>query len=133
MNLQWSEDLAVGHPDIDRQHQELFKRFEQFLSACTARDSDQQLHQLFDFLSEYVVVHFDTEQRLMENHEYAGKDEHMRQHEEFSQQLGALKEELKRAGATVEILMRTNKALLYWLTSHIRQTDTKLAQFLRET
>lgn len=133
MNLQWTEDLAVGHPDIDRQHQELFLRFDRFLAACNSAESARELTKLFDFLNDYVVIHFETEQRLMANHQYAGMEEHLRQHEEFTSHLQSLREELLRKGATVEVLLRTNKALLFWLTSHIRQTDTKLAQFIRKS
>ncbi len=57
---------------------------------------------------------------------------HQSEHRIFSEKLSGLKAELAARGPTVQLLIHTNKALIYWLTEHIREVDTKLAAFLRQ-
>lgn len=127
MSLQWSDDLAVGHPLIDSQHRGLFDQFAQFLTACDQRRGPKHLHELFDFLDQYVKMHFRAEEALMERFDYPEADRHKLEHSYFIDQLAGLKKELETSGPTIQVLIRTNKALIYWLTEHIREVDTGLA------
>ena len=34
MVVVWDEELATGHKEIDKQHKELFRRFNDFQMAC---------------------------------------------------------------------------------------------------
>jgi len=131
MSLQWSDALAVGHPIIDDQHKSLFERFGAFLAACDQRHGAEQLRELFGFLDDYVREHFREEESLMERHAYPEITRHAAEHRIFIEKLAALERELESAGPTVQVLIRTNKALIYWLTEHIREVDTRLAGFLR--
>ena len=36
MGIAWRESLAIGVPEIDRQHKELLSRFDSLLKACEA-------------------------------------------------------------------------------------------------
>ncbi len=40
-----------------------------------------------------------------------------------------LREQLHRDGPTVEILLRTTKNLIHWLTGHIREVDSEFARY----
>lgn len=132
MTLEWSEDLAVGHPKIDQQHQELIQKFNDFLDACNARHGKDQLGELYQFLDDYVILHFHAEEDLMARYNYPGAMEHRAEHRDFTNRLAGLRSDLEQVGPTVHVLIRTNKALLYWLTNHIKKIDVKLAQFLQE-
>lgn len=132
MNLNWTSELSVGIELIDRQHQELFDRFNQLLDACNQRRGKEQLVELFHFLDRYVAQHFREEEALMEEHAYPELADHCRQHREFAERLADLKSELDKSGPTVAVLIHTNKTLLYWLTSHIKQVDTRLGAFLQK-
>lgn len=132
MALEWNEDLAVGHPLIDTQHRSLFDRFGAFVDACDQRRGPEQLRELFGFLDDYVQGHFGEEEALMARHGYPELARHQAEHRRFIDQLAALKRELESAGPTVQVLIRTNKALIYWLTEHIREVDIRLAGFLRQ-
>lgn len=132
MSLQWTEDLSVGYPLIDEQHKSLFDRFEQFIVACEERRGPAQLRELFDFLDEYANRHFHDEEALMERCNYPETGRHKQQHRYFIEQLAGLKQELATTGPTVHVIIRTNKALIYWLTEHIREVDTRLGAYLQQ-
>ncbi len=132
MDLRWNPSLALGHPLIDAQHQELFAQFDRFLAACDQGAALQQLQELFGFLDDYVNSHFTAEEGLMHESGYPQREEHARMHKEFSQRLTQLRAELARDGVTVSILIHTNKALLHWLTGHIQEIDRRFASYLAE-
>ncbi|TYO99889.1 hemerythrin [Geothermobacter ehrlichii] len=133
MGLQWDTTLAVGHEMIDEQHRELFARFNAFLEACNQRHGKSRLEELFRFLDTYVVEHFRAEEELMQATAYPEADEHLSQHRHFIDRVRELRDELDRDGPTLPVIIQTNKALLYWLTSHIRQVDTALARWLEKS
>lgn len=130
MKLQWSDELAVGYPIIDEQHQELIDRFNAFLEACNENRGKEHLNQLYKFLDRYVVQHFQEEEQLMKRYSYPDLQAHLKEHQEFISRLAALEAELEKAGPTIGVLIHTNKALLYWLTTHIKQIDVALGRFL---
>jgi hemerythrin len=132
MSLQWSEDLSVGYPLIDDQHRSLFDQFERFLVACDERRGPAHLRELFAFLDLYVILHFREEEELMERHDYPDVARHKAEHRYFIEQLAGLKEDLAATGPTIQVIIRTNKALIYWLTEHIREVDTGLAAHLQQ-
>ncbi len=132
MTLQWNDDLAVGYPKIDHQHQELIQKFNEFLDACHSRRGKDHLTELYRFLDEYVILHFHDEEELMLKHNYPEAKEHREQHREFTDRVAELRQDLEKSGPTIHVLIRTNKALLFWLTTHIKKIDVKLGQFLTE-
>ena len=133
MTIQWTEELAVGYPAIDNQHKELINKFNQFLDACHLHKGKVHLGELFGFLDNYVVLHFCEEERLMELYQYPDLLTHRKQHQEFTQRLKELHSELAREGTTISVLIHTNKALLYWLSTHIKQVDVALGKYLAST
>jgi len=131
MSLEWSDDLAVGHPEIDAQHRSLFAQFGALLDACERQRGAEQLRELFGFLDDYVERHFGAEQELMARHDYPQAERHEAEHRAFTARLAGLRRELEGGAPALAVLIRTNKALIYWLTEHIREVDTQLAGFLR--
>jgi len=132
MSLEWSDDLAVGHPEIDAQHRSLFAQFAALLEACDRQRGAAQLRDLFSFLDSYVQEHFRAEQELMARHGYPLAERHTAEHRAFTERLAGLKRELEEGTPELAVLIRTNKALIYWLTEHIREVDRQLAGFVRE-
>lgn len=131
MDLQWNNGLAVGHTLIDDQHCSLFSQFGELLAACEQGRGLDQLRQLFEFLDAYVAEHFQAEEALMARHVYPQMEKHQAEHRIFTDRLAVLRSDLAANGPSVPVLIRTNKALIYWLTEHIREVDAQLAAFLR--
>lgn len=130
MAVEWKIEYAVGYDYIDRQHQELFRRFNTLIEACRERRGREEIAKLLRFLDDYVDSHFADEERLMAAHAYPGEGEHLEQHETFRSELERLKAILEEEGTSVHLLVSTNEAVLQWLINHIRKTDTALGSFL---
>ncbi len=128
----WTPALALGHAEIDAQHQELFRRADRLLDAMASGDR-QGVAELFDFLGTYVVDHFAAEEKLMTDSAFPGYTVHKAAHERFVrdyQSLRKLHQECGAASAAVAIKART--WLTEWLANHIARTDQLLARHLAQ-
>jgi hemerythrin len=130
MPISWSESLAIGLPEIDAQHRELFGRINALIDAMDQARAGEQVLPLLRFLDEYVIVHFGAEQRLMEAHAYPGRKEHVGQHAHFRGELRFLEGELARSGPTAALAVQLNKLLCHWFRDHVAQVDRELGRFL---
>jgi len=130
MVIVWKEELATGNEEIDNQHKELFRRFNNLQSACKQGRGLDELSNLLTFLGEYVRSHFALEEQLQIDHDYPGYLKHKEQHDDFIHNFKELEDQLNTKGTTSTLLMQTNYVLVNWLTRHFIWTDKDLAKFL---
>lgn len=131
MLVKWTPQYAVGVPEIDRQHQELFSKINDLLEACQRGEGKQFLGEVLAFLEEYVQVHFQTEEKAMLTHAYPEYTQHRAQHQKFIENFKELKAKFEAEGAGIWLIAHTNRVVVDWLTKHIMMTDTKLGAFLQ--
>ncbi|MGC4000247.1 MAG: bacteriohemerythrin [Anaeromyxobacter sp.] len=129
MAIKWTPALAVGHPGIDAQHQELFKRLDALLVAMASGNRDE-ITRLFDFLGTYVAEHFAMEEALMQASAYPGLAVHKAAHDRFVRDYLALKKLHDESGATAAVVIKAKSWLVEWLQTHIGSTDQQLARHL---
>lgn len=131
MSMQWSSDLATGVAEIDNQHKEIFSRFDRLFAACSEGKGKEEVLRLLLFLQEYVKEHFSAEERLQLRSAYPEYSEHKAQHTNFIAEVERLAREFAAEGATLPLVIKTNKALSSWLLQHISKTDMAFAGYLR--
>lgn len=132
MPLHWDPGLAVGLPEIDGQHQELFVRIDRLVTAIQAGRSAVEVVHLLDYLSRYAVEHFAAEERLMEERQYPEREAHQAEHRRFEVNLAELRAELDRDGPGALLVVRVNGRVALWLRDHIYRTDKALVAFLAD-
>ncbi|HSN90026.1 MAG TPA: bacteriohemerythrin [Anaeromyxobacteraceae bacterium] len=132
MALPWDPSLAVGLPEIDGQHQELFARIDRLIVAIQAGRSGAEVVRLLDYLSRYAVEHFAAEERLMEERQYPEREAHRAEHRRFEEDLAGLRVELARDGPGALLVVRVNTRVALWLRDHIYRTDKALVAFLTD-
>jgi hemerythrin len=130
MVVVWNDNLATGYEEINAQHKEIFRRFNDLQSACQEGKGLLELSNLFGFLDEYIRNHFELEERLQLAHDYPGYLTHQEEHAHFSQDIRRLEVQLDTHGTTPALLLKTNMVLVDWLIRHFTWTDKKLTDFL---
>jgi hemerythrin len=128
MPLQWTQALSVGIPEIDAQHQELFRRVDRLLEATLA-DDHRETGAMLVFLGEYVLTHFSTEERFMREVGYPGLPRHREEHERFVADLRALDRDLAEGGVVPGLVGRLNRQVSDWLRGHVCVTDMAMGRF----
>jgi hemerythrin len=129
MPIPWTPALAIGVPEIDQQHQELFIRIERLVRGITRGDRDE-VGRLLEFLEQYVFRHFGDEERWMIRSAYPDYARHKAEHERFIRDYDAMKREYAAKGPTVLTGMRMNNWIAEWLKGHIGRSDTELGRYL---
>jgi hemerythrin-like metal-binding protein len=130
--IAWSNDLATGNKEIDSQHKQIFRLTSNLADACAKSQSSQYLDETLDFLANYVVRHFNDEEKLQRQYNYPGFREHKQHHDDFVKTASALKAEHKREGSSEELGKKVNSVIVHWLVEHIKKDDLNMAEFIRQ-
>lgn len=127
----WNAKLAIGVPEIDAQHKELFERADALLSAMRSGQSGAEVDRLFWFLDDYCTSHFAAEERFMRAVKYPAADAHAGMHQTFTSEFDEIAGRLRRSGVSEALTLELQQLIAGWLVTHIRATDTKLAEFVK--
>ncbi|MCL4499004.1 MAG: bacteriohemerythrin [Chloroflexi bacterium] len=130
MAVQWTPDLSVGVNEIDNQHKELFSRVNALLDAMVQGLGKFHLDKTINFLGEYVVSHFGTEEKYMKQLNYPRYASHKIEHDAFVKQFGQLKKTLDNGEITTVTVIQVQRQLMDWLKNHIGNVDKALGAFL---
>lgn len=131
MPLEWKQSLETGIREIDDQHKELFNRVNQLFEACYQGKGKEEVAKIIDFLGDYVITHFKSEENIQQKHNYPDYKNHKLQHEAFIQDFIKLKSQLDNYGASSFFVLEVNKRIIDWLVQHIGKTDMVLGDFLK--
>lgn len=130
MAIQWTPALAVGVPEIDQQHQELFRRAERLIVALRAGDRSE-VGQLVGYLTEYVAAHFESEERLMRSESYPEYGTHQAEHERLRADFEELASRFSEHGPTPLVTLTLHNWMSDLLRRHIGGADRALARFVQ--
>jgi hemerythrin len=131
MSIEWQEDLSLGIPEIDEQHQEIFRRFAAFSQACQEEQGREVLMDLITFMHLYAQRHFASEEQLMITYGYPGLQEQVLHHAQFQHDLEEFAEKVSAGGASQELALSVKGKLIRWLIQHIRDLDRKMVEFVK--
>jgi len=131
MGIPWTPALAIGVPEIDQQHQELFLRIEQLVGGIV-QGRRSEVERLLDFLGQYVEKHFGAEERWMIRSAYPDYARHKSEHERFIRDYERMRLEFQDKGPSVLVGMRVNNWIGEWLAGHISHSDKALGRFLSD-
>ncbi|HUJ19022.1 MAG TPA: bacteriohemerythrin [Nitrospirota bacterium] len=132
MSLQWTNSLATGSAEIDGQHQELFTRVNSLLSAFEKGTvAREEVSRIVQFLTEYVVFHFGTEEKHMDKYGYSSATQHKAQHAQFVKSFLKLKDRMLMEGINPKLTDDTKQLVVDWLLNHITYSDRALGMYLK--
>ncbi len=120
-NIQWKDSFNTGFSDVDLQHMGLVDIINELFELQKIEDSKTQLNQTFKKLMDYAVIHFSTEEKLMQEHHYENYISHKQEHANFITKVLALREEFIMGNNDVKLSVLN--FLREWLLGHIIGTD----------
>jgi hemerythrin-like metal-binding protein len=131
--IEWNDAMLTGVDEIDAQHKILVDTLIEVQTKLTGNLSDPLFEQITRDLLAYAIYHFDTEEKLMRQYDYAtaAHDEmatHLTQHRRFSEQVVALRANAREGNPGSRDALLT--FLKNWLINHILTTDQRLGKFI---
>ena len=129
--IQWAPRLATRVNEIDEQHKGLFEKINHLTHAYNKKKNQKEITDLLNFLEKYAIVHFDTEEQFMRNHNYPETEKHIALHLEFIRNVLDLKSHLVNDGVNRELVKKTNEMVIDWWIDHIIKVDKALGDYLK--
>jgi len=125
--MEWSSALAVGHAEIDRQHQVLIDIANRLNEAMHSGAGRTACGSILDELVNYTVNHFSFEEKLMEQHQYTDRAAHLAAHRKLIDDVSRFKRQYEAGGSVSVELMGFIRD---WLVNHFLKVDRALAREL---
>lgn len=129
--IEWSEDLRVGDPLLDREHRQLIGLFQQ-LASPEFQGNPAFVRSKLDELVGLACRHFDHEDALMRRLHYPGITEHQKEHDALLKQINSfidLLDEGPDPPSPADIV----EFVGVWVLDHIGREDHRLGSFLAGT
>jgi hemerythrin len=119
--MEWTEEqYGTTVPVCDDQHKELFNRVNA-LNDAVSKGVRDDIGNTLDHLIGYVVEHFESEERLMEERGYEGLAAHRKEHSQLVDTCTDLQGKFHAGDADIED--ETMTFIKNWLDHHIPVID----------
>lgn len=130
MNIQWTDDLAIGISVIDEQHKTLISRAASF-SRAVESGNKKQMEDTVNYLIAYAVQHFGAEELIMIRNRYDRFKEHRDEHSWFIKKVFDVHAKLTGGeGISRPDAEEFRDMLLNWMLDHIAVKDKHIAETL---
>jgi hemerythrin len=127
--FEWSESYAVHVPEVDAEHQQIFRLCDDLQRAMMAGAPSSDVQSIVDGVVIHTAKHFSHEEREMRAAGYSLYAWHRRQHYTARSRVRLLERRIRRGDrdAAIELL----NFLSGWLNDHVRLADRMLGAYLR--
>ena len=129
MPIEWNEAiLGTGQPDIDEQHQEWLRRYNEFDNAVMNGQGLEVIFSTLAFMVQYTETHFSHEEARMAELGCQAQDVNRAAHDQFRTRLDEMLSWLENSRPTAVEVVILKQELEDWLTNHISTIDVKLRE-----
>lgn len=125
--LEWSNNFSVGVSALDAEHKKLVEMINLLHEAMKSGKGKDVMDKILDDAANYTLKHFASEERLMQQHQYPGYNEHKQLHAGFAVKITDLRKQYGEQRLQSSIMLKT---LQEWLTTHICEVDKKYGPYL---
>mgnify|MGYP002725833390 CR=1 FL=1 len=126
--IEWNKTMSVGIDVLDNQHKRIAVYINELEQAHSKNDRDTVSEAIFN-LMEYVELHFNAEETLMEEAGYPMFDSHKQVHQSFASRLTRYYE---RHENREDIAQKLLSELSVWWVTHIGTNDLDYAPYLKK-
>lgn len=128
--LTWTaEQFGTNVSEADQQHQTLFNMLNELHETVSSGERGAIGNQL-DALIDYVVMHFQTEEKLMQANGYPNYAAHKAEHDKLVSTCADLQKKFHAGDA--DVTEETTTFVKDWLVNHIPKIDKDYGPFLNE-
>ncbi len=127
--INWSVAFAVGVPEIDEQHKQLFDLINRLHDEVNNSNGKESINSALIELRDYVKFHFAAEEKTMVSFGYSEYSKHRELHRAFYKKVEDYKDRFDKGEK--DFLPELVNFLKDWLINHIAQSDIKLGTHLK--
>ena len=128
--IEWRDDFSVKIGEIDKQHKQFIKLFNDFVGAYQDGAANDILYDTLKEMLDYLNFHFTEEESYMEKYSYPGLDEHRTEHKRFVEKTNDFVDEYFEGND--DIAEDLVDFLSDWFIGHVMGTDMKYVPFFKD-
>lgn len=128
--LVWRDQLSVGSPEIDQDHQRLISFVNALHDAVTEAQSEKVVSRILLELIEYTRDHFAREEKVMKACAYPDLERHHAIHAALTRKVLGFAQTYLRT-PTDQVKRELIDFLASWLVEHIIKEDRRLGEYMR--
>ena len=129
--VEWSDDYKTGNRIIDQEHWGLFALINDLHDKVQSGAAELSIGSTIDALVDYVNVHFEHEERLMEGCAYPRIEEHKKAHAQLAKKAHEFQDSYARDPERFDHLQFMD-FLSDWLANHILKVDMAMVPYLQD-
>lgn len=123
--IEWQDDYSVNNDEIDSHH----KKLVQMINVLNNSSDESIIPTIINELNDYLIYHFESEEKVLEENGYPLLNEHREEHKGFVSQI------LKINKYEAENKLKANMIVAYlnrWLMEHILDSDKRAFLYIME-
>ena len=128
--ITWNSNLSVNVAEIDLQHRKLVSMINELGEAMKLGKGKEVLEKIINGLSDYAVMHFQTEENYFNKFGYPDAVNHKREHAAFIEKVTNFKDGYKKG--TLSLSIEIMNFLSDWLGNHITKTDKQYSKYFND-
>ena len=123
----WRPEYSINVAAMDNHHKKLFVLAEKTYNCIRNNEPPEVLDKEIDYLLEYTIFHFNSEERLLEKNNYDILEDHQKKHAQLINKVIQFKEDFKKGSLHDDDLF---VLLRDWILNHIFDEDRRYGKFL---
>ena len=121
MKIEWTKELELGIPEVDKQHKWLVDLINRINDSLQRNSAQNIISTYVNSLIHYTNFHFGAEETMLENAGFSNLNDHKAEHVKFVDMVTKRKEEYDNGDT--ESIIKLLTFLNSWLTKHILVED----------
>ncbi len=126
--ITWQNEFSVGVPELDAQHKQLVALINAFHQAMMLGQGSAVLRSVLLDLTAYTRMHFETEERILQEVKFPDFEAHRQKHQAFKEQVTSFRKNLALGGEI--LIIDFMNFLRNWLEEHLLAEDHKYAEWI---
>ncbi|RAU20014.1 hemerythrin [Paramagnetospirillum kuznetsovii] len=131
--LELTDDLRIGHPVIDTDHQRLIDIINEFNDHSASINNEKLMHETLKALLSYGREHFAREEKIQRECMYPYQNMHFHEHKALLEQVQDIARAYfvtKSRPLNEKSISELNEFLKTWLIGHVKKFDTNLREWV---
>ncbi|ARJ67975.1 putative Hemerythrin [Magnetospirillum sp. XM-1] len=131
--LELTDDLRIGHPIIDADHQRLIDIINEFNDHSASLNNEKLMHETLKALLSYGREHFAREEKIQRECMYPYHNMHFHEHKALLEQVQDIARTYfiaKTRPLNERSISELNEFLKTWLIGHVKKFDTNLREWV---
>ena len=124
----WSDEYSVNITEMDKQHMKLVEIINNHSSAVDSKEEREILKDRLKGLLKYIDLHFKTEEKLLQQHDFPEYMDHKKKHDHLSRKVNALYTKYLKGDESTAAMV--SSLMKDWLFDHICNEDKKYGKYL---